>query len=116
MDGSIDDRIFGEMRHERDRNDAPAGFPALPEIPGGRYTRQDFFDLEVEHVFRKSWVMAGLAEEIPTPGSYKRFNKLMGAPILIVRDRDHRDPRLLQHLPPPRGAGGEGRGRALQRP
>lgn len=89
MDGSIDDRIFREMRYERDRNDVPPGFPALPEIPGGRYTRQDFFDLEIEHVFRKSWVMAGLAEEIPTPGSYKRFNKLMGSPIIIVRDRDN---------------------------
>lgn len=35
MDGSFDDRIFREMRYERDRNDAPEGFPAMPEIPGG---------------------------------------------------------------------------------
>ncbi len=84
----IDERIFAEIRYERGRNDAPPGFPSMPEIPGGRYTRQDFFDLEVEHVFRKSWVMAGHVEEVPAPGAYKLFTKLLGAPILIVRGRD----------------------------
>ena len=34
MDGSIDERIFRELRYERDRNHVPADFPALPEIPG----------------------------------------------------------------------------------
>ena len=81
-------RIFREVLYERARQDAPPNFPALPEIPGGRYTRQDFFDLEIEHVFRKSWVLAGHVEELPDRGSYKRFSKLLGSPILIVRGRD----------------------------
>jgi phenylpropionate dioxygenase-like ring-hydroxylating dioxygenase large terminal subunit len=88
MNSLIDERIFDELRYERDRQAPPPDFPALQEVPGGRYTRQDFFDLEIEHVFRKSWVLAGLEEEVPSPGSYKRFNKLLGSPILIVRGRD----------------------------
>jgi nitrite reductase/ring-hydroxylating ferredoxin subunit len=87
MESAIDERIFRELRYERDRDHPPPGFPALPEIPGGRYTRPDFFDLEVAKVFRKSWVLAGLEEELPGPGSYKRFSKLLGSPILLVRGR-----------------------------
>lgn len=85
---ALETRIFDQIRYERARKDAPPNFPSLPEIPGGRYTRQEFFDLEVEHVFRKSWVLAGHVDELPSRGSYKRFGKLLGSPILIVRGRD----------------------------
>jgi choline monooxygenase len=88
MNVTLDERVFREIRYERTRNEAPAGFPALPEIPGGRYTRQDFFELEVEHVFRKSWLLAGHVDELPFPGSYKRFTRLLGAPMLLVRGQD----------------------------
>ena len=88
MQAPLDDRIFRELRYERDRVEPPAGFPPLPEIPGGRYTRKDFFELEIEHVFRKSWLLAGHVEELPLPGSYKQFDKLPGAPILLVRGLD----------------------------
>jgi phenylpropionate dioxygenase-like ring-hydroxylating dioxygenase large terminal subunit len=85
----FDEAIFAEIRFERDRKaPPPGGFPSLPEIPGGRYTRRDFFDLEIEHVFRKSWVMAGIEDELPNAGSYKRFSKLPGAPLLLMRGRD----------------------------
>ncbi|MCC5871414.1 MAG: aromatic ring-hydroxylating dioxygenase subunit alpha [Gammaproteobacteria bacterium] len=85
---TFETRIFEAIRAERQRQRVPEGFPALPEIPGGRYTRQDFFDLEIDHVFRKSWVMAGHVEEVAEPGSYKRFDKLLGTPIIIVRDHE----------------------------
>lgn len=81
-------RIFDEIRQELQREAVPAGFPAMPEIPGGRYTRQDFFELEVTSVFRRSWVLAGHEEELPGPGSYKRFDKLLDSPIIIVRNQD----------------------------
>jgi nitrite reductase/ring-hydroxylating ferredoxin subunit len=41
----------------------------------------------MEHVWRNSWIYAGREEEVRSPGSYKRFDKL-GAPMLIVRDRE----------------------------
>src|SRR5512139_4081353 len=83
-------RIFDEIRAEQHRDRVPEGFPPLPEIPGGRYTRQDFFALELEHVFGRGWVMAGHEQELPHPGSYKRFDKLPGSPMLLVRDREGR--------------------------
>jgi choline monooxygenase len=90
MAGSLDERIFREIRYERARTGPPPGFPALPEIPGGRYTRQDFFELELEHVFRRSWLLVGHVDELPEPGSYKLFDKLLRAPILLVRGQDDR--------------------------
>jgi choline monooxygenase len=81
-------RIFDQIRAERQRDRVPAGFPALPEIPGGRYTRRDFFELELECVFGSSWLLAGHVDELPGPGHYKRFDRLPGSPIILVRDRD----------------------------
>lgn len=86
--GRMDDRIFRELRTERGRRVVPADFPALPEIPGGRYTRQDFFDLEIGRIFRRTWALAGHISEFPRSGSYKVFAKLPGAPIVMVRGRD----------------------------
>lgn len=86
--GRMEDRIFQELRSERTRKSVPDGFPPLPEIPGGRYTRQDFFDLELGRVFRRSWVLAGHVSELPKAGSYKVFAKLPSAPILLIRGRE----------------------------
>jgi choline monooxygenase len=88
LDARLDDRIFAELRQDRDRSGTPEGFAPLPEIPGGRYTRQDFFDLEVRHVFRRSWALAAHVDELDGRGGYKRFDRLMNAPIVIVRGRD----------------------------
>lgn len=88
MDDSLAERIRVEIRHEARRRAPASGFDPLPEIPGGRYTRQDFFDLEVQHVFRRSWLLAGHVDELPEAGSYKRFTRLKNAPIVIVRGRD----------------------------
>jgi nitrite reductase/ring-hydroxylating ferredoxin subunit len=75
------------LDHEAARGEPPAGFPALPEIPGGRYTRQDFYDLEFQRVWGGSWVCAGRETDVLEPGQYKVFSKL-GAPMLLVRGRD----------------------------
>jgi phenylpropionate dioxygenase-like ring-hydroxylating dioxygenase large terminal subunit len=76
------------MDMEAARTSPPRGFPALPEIPAGRYTRPDFFALEVEHVWRKTWICIGRQDDIGAePGSYRTFKKL-GSPMLIVRGRD----------------------------
>ena len=73
--------------YELTRNGPPDGFPSLPPIPAKRYTDKAFFDLEMEHLWKKSWVFAGHTDELPEPGSYVLWQQL-GSPILIIRGKD----------------------------
>ena len=66
----------------------PQDFPALPEIPVGRYTRDDFFQLEIRHLWPKTWLLVGIADELPTAGSYRSYT-LNGAPVVVVRGKDN---------------------------
>ncbi len=71
------------MEYEAARTAPPAGFPELPDIPGGRYTDQRYFELEKEHVWRKSWLFAAHIDEVPEPGSYLLWENA-GQPVIIV--------------------------------
>ena len=64
---------------ERDRDGPPVGFPALPDIPLGRYTDGEFFELEREHLFGKVWLYAAHDSELPETGSYKLCD-IVGSP------------------------------------
>jgi len=87
MDKKIIDRLLAGVEHERARKAPPPGFPALPDIPGGRYTDSEFQSLEREHLWKKAWFYAGHKDEFPKRGSYKLWQRT-GSPILIVRDQD----------------------------
>ena len=87
MDEALIDRIKQRMYYEFDRTAPPEGFPKFHDIPVGRHLSQEFFELEQEHVFKKSWVIAGRAEDIPDPGDYFVFKNL-GDPLLVVRGTD----------------------------
>lgn len=67
----------------------PKDFPALPGIPIGRYTRQDFYELEKRELWAKTWLLAGHSDELPTVGSYKLW-EAAGMPVILVRGKDHR--------------------------
>ena len=88
MDIEKINEIKAQMDYERTRNSHPEGFPKLPEIPGKRYTDQNLYDLEIENIFLKSWLMIFREDEVINPGDYKMFNKL-GREILIVRQNDN---------------------------
>ena len=88
MDAKKIQEIKDQMEYERTRNSPPKDFPKLPEIPGKRYTDQNLFDLEMEKIFFKSWLMVFREDEIPNPGDYKVWDKL-DRDILIVRQKDH---------------------------
>jgi phenylpropionate dioxygenase-like ring-hydroxylating dioxygenase large terminal subunit len=77
---------YKRVAYEKSRKAYPEGFPVLPEIPGGRYFDQRFYDLEMEHVWRKTWVTAGHVSQLPREGSYISFNRL-GVSVVIVRDK-----------------------------
>jgi nitrite reductase/ring-hydroxylating ferredoxin subunit len=75
------------MAHESRRTEYPSHFPALSEIPGGRYMDERFYRLEMQHIWPKSWLCAGHVCQLPEPGSYKLFDKL-GQSIIVIRGRD----------------------------
>jgi len=83
----VTDFVERNIAWEAAREGPPAGFTGFPEIPGGRYIRDDFYALEKEHVWGRSWVCAGSTEDLKSPGDYRIFDKL-GPAIILVRGRD----------------------------
>ena len=71
------------MEFEANRQAPPEGFPALPDLPGGRYTDPRFFELEQEHIWRRSWLLAGHIDEIPEPGCFRLWENA-GQPVILV--------------------------------
>ena len=71
------------MEYEAARSEPPVGFPRLPALPGGRYTSDEFFDLEQQYIWKKSWLLAGHMDEVPQPGSYRVWDRA-GPPVVIV--------------------------------
>lgn len=80
-------RLTREMTEEFARTGPPPGFPKLPLIPAGRYTSDEFFELERRHLWSKTWVIAGRTDDIPSVGDYTTFGDL-GVPVLLVRGAD----------------------------
>jgi len=71
------------MEYEAARTAPPPGFPALPRIPGGRYTDPRFFELEQRHIWRRSWLLASHIDEVPEPGCFRLW-ETAGQPVVIV--------------------------------
>ena len=87
MDAAEVERLKAMMEWEGARTAPPAGFPALPDMPAKRYTSPEYFALEQEHIFRKSWLFAAHFDEVPEPGCYMRWHNA-GDPIVIVHGHD----------------------------
>lgn len=81
------DQLTQNMAWEFNRSGPPDGFPAFPDVPAGRYTSQEFFDLEQEQLWRRSWIVAGRVEDVVERGSYFLFDEL-GPPLIIIRGED----------------------------
>ena len=81
------EKLYRLMEFEAARTSPPAGFPALPDIPAGRYTDPAFFELEQTHIWQKSWLFAAHIDELPSPGSYRRWDNA-GQPAVIVHGDD----------------------------
>jgi phenylpropionate dioxygenase-like ring-hydroxylating dioxygenase large terminal subunit len=79
--------VYESVEREANRTSYPEAFPALPEVPTGRYADPQFYDLEMRHLWRKTWLHAGHVSEVPKPGSYKLFEQL-GLSIILIRGMD----------------------------
>jgi phenylpropionate dioxygenase-like ring-hydroxylating dioxygenase large terminal subunit len=58
-------------------------------LPAGPYYRDDYFALECEAIFKRTWLNIGHVCELPEPGSFivRQFD-FANASILITRDND----------------------------
>lgn len=55
-------------------------------LPQSLYTDSDVFDFDMDAIYATSWLMVGLAVELPKPGSY--LSMMIGKwPVIITRDR-----------------------------
>jgi phenylpropionate dioxygenase-like ring-hydroxylating dioxygenase large terminal subunit len=80
--------LFDAVERELTRTEYPQGFPALPELPTARYCDPAFFALEMEHVYRNTWLYAGHESELPSPGSFRLFEELELS-IILSRGTDN---------------------------
>ena len=82
------------------RTENPLELPTS-EIPVERYIARDFFDLEVERLWKRVWQMACREEDIPEVGDNIIYD-IAGMSFLVVRTAPDRIKALLQRLPAPR--------------
>jgi phenylpropionate dioxygenase-like ring-hydroxylating dioxygenase large terminal subunit len=75
------------MEFEAARAAPPKGFPALPDMPAGRYTDKRFFELEIEYLWRRTWLLAAHIDELPEPGCFLLWDNA-GQPVLLVHADD----------------------------
>jgi phenylpropionate dioxygenase-like ring-hydroxylating dioxygenase large terminal subunit len=87
MDEQLVERIKADMAYEFARTAPPEGFPAFHDISTERHVSREFHDLEQEHLWPRTWVIAGREEDVTEPGDYFTFDDL-GVPLLIVRGTD----------------------------
>ena len=81
------DQIKRLMEWEAARTAPPKGFPHLPDLPAGRYTSQEYYDLEQTHIWKKSWLFAAHKDEVPDPGCFMKWDNA-GQPMIIVHGMD----------------------------
>lgn len=55
--------------------------------PGWVYASPDVYQREVQHLFRRDWLLVGRTEELPNPGDYTTL-RIAGEPIVIARGPD----------------------------
>lgn len=58
-------------------------------LPVSAYTSQEWFDIEMEHIFSKTWQFAGLVEDVENAGDYISVQAGLNN-IFIVKGRDNR--------------------------
>src|SRR5438093_8520096 len=73
---------------------APLGYTATRKslaeastLPPHVYTSPEWYDREVDRIFKKDWLVAVREDEIPNPGDYVRVD-FFNEPLIVVRGRD----------------------------
>ena len=67
MDAQEIQDIREQIDYETARKAPPKGYPKFPDIPAGRYTDPEFFELENREYWSKLWMFAAHMDELPEP-------------------------------------------------
>lgn len=87
--GDIKVRINHEFQRFERSGAPPEDFTPLPDVSTQRYLSEDFFRLEQQHLWTRSWLLVAHADELRKVGDYVLWDRA-GLPIVIVRGRDGR--------------------------
>lgn len=79
------DSLRACIAYEKSRKGYPEGFPPLPDLPAERYVSPQFYQLELNYLWQRSWLYAGHKDQFPETGSYLAFDGVPGMPIIVVR-------------------------------
>ena len=77
------------MDEQLRRSEHPTDFPALPQIPAGRYTDPRFEKLERDRLWTGSWLLAAIETELAQPGAYVLFENLDRS-VIVSRGKDNK--------------------------
>ncbi len=77
------DSIFSPDKYTKTRLPIEDASPLPPEV----YTSQEWYDKEMETIFRKRWLQVTREEEIPNAGDYVRID-IIGEPLIVLRDTE----------------------------
>tara|TARA_A100001037_G_scaffold86556_1_gene78558 strand:+ start:153 stop:1703 length:1551 start_codon:yes stop_codon:yes gene_type:complete len=85
MDPSYHELLDADSRPvpECFRRDSPIE-PGPTFVPVERYTSQEFFDLEVEKIWKRAWQMAAHEDDMPNVGDFVPYD-IAGMSFLVVR-------------------------------
>jgi choline monooxygenase len=57
-------------------------------LPGWCYVSPEWYQREVDGLFRKDWLCVGRAEQVPNPGDFFSI-EFVGQPLIVVRDESN---------------------------
>jgi len=73
--------IFSPQHYEGTRRPLHQASP----LPGWCYVSPEWYERELETIFRKDWLCVGRVEQIPKPGDFFSV-EMIGQPLIVVRD------------------------------
>ena len=85
----IDREILSYARPVIERAKTSVGPVDSAEIlPSGAYVSEKFWEFEEQVIFKRAWLCAGHANEVPTAGDYLPLT-VLNEPVLMVRGQDN---------------------------
>lgn len=75
------------MTHAWSKQPIPYAVEVPDRAPKERYYSQEFFDLEAEQLWSRTWQMACRLEEIPEPGDFTIY-EILDQSVIVIRGED----------------------------